>query len=68
MIAVPVHFQEGQVGKATTHTLVMVSHTLKAYTAIFSGSLLYRVVFLTGPPLKMSLDWPPLKMPGLAPP
>ena len=21
--------------------------------------LIYRVVFLTGPPLKMSLDWPP---------
>ena len=30
--------------------------------------LLYRVIFLTGPPLKMSLDWPPLKMPRLAPP
>ena len=28
----------------------------------------YRVVFLTGPPLKMSLDWPPPKMPRLAPP
>ena len=25
-------------------------------------------VFLTGPPLKMSLDWPPPKMPPLAPP
>ena len=24
--------------------------------------------FLTGPPLKMSLDWPPQKMPRLAPP
>ena len=24
--------------------------------------------FLTGPPLKMSLDWPPRKMPRLAPP
>ena len=35
---------------------------------------LYKVVettgwfFLTGPPLKMSLDWPPQKMPRLAPP
>ena len=28
----------------------------------------YRVVFLTGPPLKMSLDWPPPKLLGLAPP
>ena len=28
----------------------------------------YRVVFLTGPPLKMSLDLPPPKMPRLAPP
>ena len=29
---------------------------------------IYRVIFLTGPPLKMSLDWPPPKMPRLAPP
>ena len=29
---------------------------------------LYRVIFLTGPPLKMFLDWPPPKMPRLAPP
>ena len=28
----------------------------------------YRVVFLTGPPLKMSLDWPPPNLLGLAPP
>ena len=28
----------------------------------------YRVIFLTGPPLKMSLDCPPPKMPRLAPP
>ena len=28
----------------------------------------YRVIFLTGPPLKMSLDWPPQKTPWLAPP
>ena len=28
----------------------------------------YRVIFLTGPPLRMSLDWPPPKMPRLAPP
>ena len=41
MIAVPVQFQEGRVSKAPTHTLVMVSHKLKAYTAIFSGSILY---------------------------
>ena len=26
----------------------------------------YRVIFLTGPPLKMSLDWPPQKTPWLA--
>ena len=26
------------------------------------------MIFLTGPPLKMSLDWPPQKMPRLAPP
>ena len=29
---------------------------------------LYRVIFLTGPPLKMSLDWPPPNLLGLAPP
>ena len=29
---------------------------------------IYRVVFLTGPPLKMSLDWPPPNLLGLAPP
>ena len=29
---------------------------------------MYRVIFLTGPPLKMSLDWPPSKMLRLAPP
>ena len=29
---------------------------------------IYRVIFLTGPPLRMSLDWPPPKMPRLAPP
>ena len=29
---------------------------------------LYRVIFLTGPPLKMFLDWPLPKMPRLAPP
>ena len=28
----------------------------------------YRVIFLTGPHLKMYLDWPPPKMPQLAPP
>ena len=28
----------------------------------------YRVFFLTGPPLKMSLDWPPINLLGLAPP
>ena len=28
---------------------------------------LYRVFFLTGPPLKMSLDWPPANLLGLAP-
>ena len=26
-------------------------------------ALTYRVIFLTGPPLKMSLDWPPQKTP-----
>ena len=30
--------------------------------------LCYRVIFLTGTPLKMSLDWPPPKLLGLAPP
>ena len=29
---------------------------------------LYRVIFLTGTPLKMSLDWPPPNLLGLAPP
>ena len=29
---------------------------------------IYRVIFLTGPPLKMSLDWPPLNLLELAPP
>ena len=29
---------------------------------------IYRVIFLTGPPLKMSLDWPPPKLLGLPPP
>ena len=29
--------------------------------------LIYRVVFLTGPPLKMSQDWPPPINPRLAP-
>ena len=28
----------------------------------------YRVIFLTGTPLKMSLDWPPPNLLGLAPP
>ena len=28
----------------------------------------YRVIFLTGPPLKISLDWPPPNFLGLAPP
>ena len=28
----------------------------------------YRVIFLTGPPLKISLDWPPPNLLGLAPP
>ena len=32
------------------------------------GKEFYRVVFLTGPPLKMSLDWPPPNLLGLAPP
>ena len=41
VIAELVQFQVGRVSKASTHTLVMVSHTLKAYTAIFSGSILY---------------------------
>ena len=29
---------------------------------------IYRVIFLTGPPLKISLDWPPPNLLGLAPP
>ena len=30
--------------------------------------VIYRVIFLTGPPLKISLDWPPPNLLGLAPP
>ena len=37
------------------------------YRLVDSHSL-YRVIFLTGPPLKMSLDWPPPNLLGLAPP
>ena len=33
-----------------------------------SKSLLLQGDFLTGPPLKMSLDWPPPNLLGLAPP
>ena len=32
------------------------------------ASFIYRVVFLTGPPLKMSLDWPPQKCLDWPPP
>ena len=32
------------------------------------GGRSYRVVFLTGPPLKMSLDWPPPKFAWTGPP
>ena len=28
----------------------------------------YRVIFLTGPPLTMSINWPPQNLLGLAPP
>ena len=35
---------------------------------VIVDALIYTVIFLTGPPLKMSLDWPPPKRPRLAPP
>ena len=35
---------------------------------MISLSSLFRVIFLTGPPLNMSLDWPPQKNPRPAPP
>ena len=37
-------------------------------TNVDSEEIIIQGDFLTGPPLKMSLDWPPQKMPGLAPP
>ena len=43
---------------------IQTAYVVSQYYASHS----YRVVFLTGPPLKMSLDWPPQKMPRLAPP
>ena len=35
---------------------------------MISLSSLFRVIFLTGPPLNMSLDWPPQKTPRPPPP
>ena len=34
---------------------------------MISLSSLFRVIFLTGPPLNMSLDWPPKKRPDCPP-
>ena len=44
-----------------------ISTNLQIKTQRVRG-VMYRVVFLTGPPLKMSLDWPPPDLLGLAPP
>ena len=40
----------------------------KHHSTVHSGLHTYRVIFLTGPPLKISLDWPPPNLLGLAPP
>ena len=44
---------------------MMRKETLKGGKMVITS---YRVIFLTGPPLKMSLDWPPPNLLGLAPP
>ena len=49
-------FSPGLVAASLIYSFFLVSYDIK-----------YRVVFLTGPPLKMSLDWPPPKMLRLAP-
>ena len=38
------------------------------YLFIIFHAVQYRVIFLTGPPLKISLDWPPKKRPAGPPP
>ena len=50
-------FSPGLVAASLIYSFFLVSYDIK-----------YRVVFLTGPPLKMSLDWPPPNLLGLAPP
>ena len=51
-------------------TTVVELNSCIAFVAVgIVDALIYRVIFLTGPPLKMSLDWPPPpNLLGLGPP
>ena len=55
-------------GKSSLHVLSVLSVLDHDDHLVPDDYHNYRVVFLTGPPLKMSLDWPPSKMLRLAPP
>ena len=46
----------GQINPKQSLNFVHFTPTLSLHT----GWIFYRVIFLTAPPLKMSLDWPPL--------
>ena len=52
----------------SSNPIQLISSIVPTRHALFNGHFIIQGVFLTGPPLKMSLDWPPQKMSRLAPP
>ena len=40
-------------------TVIELNSCIVFVAVVIVDALIYTVIFLTGPPLKMSLDWPP---------
>ena len=49
-------------------TVIELNSCIVFVAVVIVDALIYTVIFLTGPPLKMSLDWPPPNLLGLGPP
>ena len=49
-------------------TVIELNSCIVFVAVVIVDALIYTVIFLTGPPLKMSLDWPPPKFAWTGPP
>ena len=49
-------------------TVIELNSCIVFVAVVIVDALIYTVIFLTGPPLKMSLDWPPPKFAWSGPP